>query len=97
MWLFYEYNKARTFMFRLLAIFTLSFATTVWANFPSDQQPLFSLIKKHRIGNFTSQVNYDALNIGREKDDPVDTLGLCNEASGVLNKHQSRLIMLEPY
>jgi hypothetical protein len=93
----FEYNKARTFMFRLLAIFTLLFATTVWANFPLDQQYLFSLIKKHRICNFTRQVNYDELNIDRGKGDPVDTLELCNEAIGVINKHQFSLAMLGPY
>jgi len=127
---------------QLLADFT---GWESWANFPSDRQRLFSLIKKHkvngvvlisgdthwgevsyydegldyplweitssgltqewknvspnkhRIGNFTSKVNYGALNIDWKKEDPVITLGLYDEAGDVLNEHRFRLSTLEPY
>jgi alkaline phosphatase D len=52
---------------------------------------------KHRIGNYSSKVNYGALNVDWGKDDPVVTLGLYDVAGDVLNEHRFRLSTLEPY
>ena len=127
---------------QLLADFT---GWESWANFPSDRQRLFNLIKKHkvngvilisgdthwgeisyydedldyplwevtssgltqewkdvspnkhRIGQFINKVNYGALDVDWEKDDPVVTLGLYDEEGDVVNEHRFRLSTLEPY
>ncbi|RUO73418.1 alkaline phosphatase D family protein [Idiomarina ramblicola] len=127
---------------QLLADFT---GWESWANFPSDRQRLFNLIKKHkvngvilisgdthwgeisyydddldyplwevtssgltqewkdvspnkhRIGQFINKVNYGALDVDWEKDDPVVTLGLYDEGGDVVNEHRFRLSTLEPY
>ncbi|MCA1766846.1 MAG: alkaline phosphatase family protein [Idiomarina sp.] len=127
---------------QLLADFT---GWESWANFPSDRQRLFNLIKKHevngvilisgdthwgeisyydegldyplwevtssgltqewkdvspnkhRIGQFINKVNYGALDVDWEKEDPVVTLGLYDEAGDVVNEHRFRLSTLEPY
>jgi alkaline phosphatase D len=52
---------------------------------------------KNRIGQFTNNVNYGALKVNWQKNDPVITLGLYDEAGDVVNEHRFRLSSLEPY
>jgi alkaline phosphatase D len=52
---------------------------------------------KNRIGQFTNNVNYGALNVNWQKQDPIITLGLYDEAGDVVNEHRFRLSLLEPY
>lgn len=52
---------------------------------------------KNRIGQFTNNVNYGALNVNWQKQDPIITLGLYDEAGEVVNEHRFRLSLLEPY
>lgn len=52
---------------------------------------------KHRIGQYTSNVNYGGLNVDWEKNDPTITLGLYDESGSVVNEHTFRLSTLEPY
>ncbi|WP_404396932.1 alkaline phosphatase D family protein [Idiomarina loihiensis] len=52
---------------------------------------------KHRVGQPISTVNYGALDVDWEKQDPVITLGLYDETGDVVNEHRFRLSTLEPY
>ncbi|MGM0526082.1 MAG: alkaline phosphatase D family protein [Pseudomonadota bacterium] len=52
---------------------------------------------KHRIGQYTANVNYGSVKIDWEKDDPLVSLSLKDEAGDIVTKHSFRLSTLEPY
>lgn len=52
---------------------------------------------KHRIGQYTANVNYGSINIDWSLEDPLVSLSLKNVDGEVVNEHRFRLSTLEPY